>query len=51
MQYKTGMYFSFNFGWHSIQLDIVCWEQGCVRGFLLNVENPKRSKIYFSMIS
>ena len=24
IQYKTGLRFPFNLGWHSIQLDIVC---------------------------
>ena len=24
MQYKNDMYFSFDFGWYSIHLDIVC---------------------------
>ena len=27
IQCKEGVYFSFNFGWYSIPLDIVCYEQ------------------------
>ena len=33
------MYFSFDFGWYSIHLDIVCLEQGLSGFFLLNGQN------------
>ena len=39
LQCKQGVYF-FNFGWYSIQLDIVCKEQRGWGGGLLNGQNP-----------
>ena len=43
IQYKKGLYFSFNFGWYSIHLDIVRYGQGDGVGReLLNGQNPLR---------
>ena len=47
---EKGMYFSFNFGWYSIQLDIVCKEQE-MRVFLVyEKKSIKHDKIYLSML-